>query len=323
MKSLLHKIKRAARIIGNLPRRLLGAADVNDRQLMLLGRQSCWMLRDKTMLNDLSDAEFRVYSQWGEDGILEWLIQNITCAETTFVEFGVENYTEANTRFLIENRNWRGLIMDGSESHMRSVRSGPLYWKHDLQAVTAFITRENINDLLSANGCGGDIGLLSIDIDGNDYWILKAIEAARPSILVVEYNPILGDTVPVTVPYDSGFRRFDAHYSGLYFGASIGAVRHAAEEKGYRFVGTCSNGINAFFVLEEQFSVLEPKLSNITAYPSRHRDSRDRDGALSHTAGAQRLKLIEDMPVICIEDGREARLRDLGPLYSEDWLRGM
>ena len=196
---------------------------------------------------------------------------------------------------------------------MALVRQSELFWKHDLTAVAAFITRENIDGLLEQNDFVGDIGLLSIDIDGNDYWVLEAIDAIQPIILICEYNPILGDTVPVAVPYDPDFIRFDTHYSGLYFGASIGAIRHAAEKKGYAFVGTNSHGINAFFVRKDHFEYVGPLLRNIRCYPSRHRDSRDEAGALSYAAGAERLELIKDMPVIRIEDGSEVLLSTLIP----------
>lgn len=320
---MLEKLKHLIRAIQSVPGSFHYQIDVHERQLMLMGRQCAWMLQQNPDLDDLAGAEFRVFSQWGEDGIIEWLIQNTPIANTTFVEFGVENYMEANTRFLIQNRNWRGLILDGNPAHMDYVRSTPLYWKHDLTAACAFVTRENINDVLEDNGFNGDIGLLSVDIDGNDYWVAEAIETINPAILIMEYNPIFGDRVPVTVPYDPEFSRFNAHYSGLYFGASIGAVRALAERKGYRFVGTCSNGINAFFLREELFAHVEPKLETIRAFSSRHRDSRDEHGNLSYTAGAARLALIEDMPVVCIEDGQQRSLRELGPLYSESWRAGM
>ena len=320
---MLEKAKHLIRAIQSIPGSFHYQIDVHERQLMLMGRQCAWMLQQNPELADLAGAEFRVFSQWGEDGIIEWLIQNLPIKETTFVEFGVENYMEANTRFLIQNRNWRGLILDGNAAHMDYVRSTPLYWKHDLTAACAFVTRENINEVLKDNGFSGKIGLLSVDIDGNDYWVAGAIDVIDPAILIMEYNPVFGDMVPVTVPYDAGFSRFNAHYSGMYFGASIGAVRELAERKGYRFVGTCSNGINAFFVREELFAHIEPKLKSLKAYPSRHRDSRDQHGNLSYAAGEDRLALIDDMPVVCVADGEQRLLRDLGPLYSESWLADM
>jgi methyltransferase FkbM-like protein len=296
---------------------------IRDRELMILGRMASWEIQQRRKIDTLKDIEFRLYSQWGEDGIVEWLVQNIPIEEKSFIEFGVENYKEANTRFLLQNHNWKGLVLDGNQEYMDSIRKEELFWKYDLTAKSAFITIENINELIEKNGFIGDIGLLSVDIDGNDYWVLKAIDIVKPCILVCEYNPIFGDLNAITVPYHSDFTRFNAHYSGLYFGASIGAIRFAAENKGYKFVGTCSNGINAFFVRDDLFIHVETLIGDIRAYPSRHRDSRDRSGNLSFASGVDRLNLIKNMPVINVENDTEVRLSELGDLYSEEWLSCM
>ena len=211
--------------------------------------------------------------------------------------------------------------MDGSETHMNYVKQDQIYWRHDLKAVPAFITRENINDLLIEHGYGENLGLLSIDIDGNDYWVLDAIKDISASILICEYNPILGDQYAITVPYDASFTRFDAHYSGLYFGASITAIVELAKKKGYEFVGTCSNGINAFFVRGELFPGIKDRIAEIKPMPSRHRDARNERGELQFTAGLERLKLIADMPVVRVDDGNsEVNIGSLQQLYSDEWV---
>ena len=289
--------------------------------LMNIGRQACWNLEKKKNIKSLYEVEFRIFSQWGEDGIIEWLIQNLPIEKTTFVEFGVENYSEANTRFLLENRNWKGLIMDGNESHMNYIKQDQIYWRHELQAITAFITRENINELLKEYGYGSNLGILSIDVDGNDYWLLDAIKDVSASILICEYNPILGDRYAITVPYKPNFTRFDAHYSGLYFGASIKALIDLAKKKGYEFIGTCSNGINAFFVDSKLFPNIKEKIVNIKPMPSRHRDARDKSGQLQYTAGLERLDLIKSMPVVLLDDdNREVIIDDLKQVYSDEWI---
>ena len=272
---------------------------------------------------DLSEVEFRVFSQWGEDGIIEWLAEHVPVPNTRFVEFGVETFREANCRFLLQNRNWKGLVMDGSEPNLASLKALPLYWMYDLTAKPAFVSAENINQLIKEAGFDGPLGILSIDIDGNDYWVWKAIDVVDPAIVICEYNPILGDTRPVVVPYDPKFYRFDAHYSGLYFGSSIAALKHLAKEKGYTFLGTNSNGINAFFVKDALADKVLPLLKEQKAFPSRHRDSRDKAGNLSFTGGAARFALIADMPVIDVETGETIRLGDIDKPYSEAWLKAM
>jgi hypothetical protein len=295
-----------------------------DRQLLLSGRMASWRNKEKERVCNLGDAEFRIYSQWGEDGIIDWLVEHVPMNRNTFVEFGVENYQESNTRFLLQNRNWRGLIFDGNKDYMESVRKEDIYWKYDINAVCAFITRDNIDSLLLENGMEGDIGLLSIDIDGNDYWVLKDISVISPRILICEYNPVFGDLHAITVPYKVDFERLNSHHCGLYFGASIKAVCKLAESKGYSFAGTCSNGINAFFVRNDIFGSVSEKIRHKKAFPSRHRDARDCEGNLVYTPGLKRAELIKEMPVIDLDhDDRTVLIGELGDLYSNQWLQEM
>src|SRR5579884_3327829 len=104
--------------------------------LLLLGRMGSWHVRSKETISTLADAEFKVSSQWGEDGIIDWLIERarLPAHLHSFVEFGVETYQEANTRFLLQNRNWRGLVMDGSLALPQVLKKEELYWRYDLTA---------------------------------------------------------------------------------------------------------------------------------------------------------------------------------------------
>ena len=147
---------------------------------LLLGKQLSNSIREKGIVNNLSDVEFKVFSQWGDDGIIQYLIQHTEIPFKTFIEFGVENFTEANTRFLLMNDNWSGLIMDGAESNMNFVKNDSIYWKYDLQCKNVFITAENINELVASAGFDKEIGIFHIDIDGNDYWIWDAIDVIQP-----------------------------------------------------------------------------------------------------------------------------------------------
>ncbi|MGQ9368792.1 hypothetical protein [Azospirillum sp. ST 5-10] len=294
-----------------------------DRALLLAGRQASWALSQRTRLRTLADAEFRVTSQWGEDGILEWLVQNVPVSSQRFIEFGVENYRQSNTRFLLQNRNWKGLVIDGSASHVQQIRADKLYWRYDLTAVDRFITTDNINGIFEEFGFVGDIGLLSIDIDGNDYWVWDAIDSVNPDIVVCEYNAIFGDRHAVTTPYSQKFNRFDHHHSGLHAGASIAALRHLGARKGYELVGSNSTGLNAFFVRKEHMPVIEPLLERRLAYPSVFRNACDAQRRLIHVGGLDRLELIKDLPVVDVVHGVTTNLAALGPAYSDEWLRLM
>jgi hypothetical protein len=308
---------------GSAPINRRGFEAVSERILLLQGRIASRQIARSAKLRDLAEAEFRVFSQWGEDGIIDWLAEHVACPNHSFIEFGVENFREANCRFLLMNRNWKGLVMDGGAANMEAVREEELYWRHDLEAKAAFITAENIDRLISESGFCGPLGLLSIDIDGNDYWVWEAISCVEPAIVVCEVNPVFGDMRAISVPYDPDFRRFDSHWSGLHFGASIAALKHLAQRKGYRFAGTTSTGINAFFVREALAAPVLELLGEVRAYPSRHRDSRDREGRLTNAAGRERFELIRECPVVDVLTGETLALGDISHPYSETWLAGM
>lgn len=261
---------------------------------LLMGR----LLADKARLaRSLRQAEFNVFSQFGDDGIIQYLLAHVTVRSRSFVEFGVEDYREANTRFLLFNDGWRGLIMDGSAEHLATVRAEPWYWRYDLTARDAFITVENINQLLTDAGFAGPLGLLSVDIDGNDYWVWRAINAVDPDIVIVEYNAVFGAERAITVPYQPNFVRPKAHYSNLYFGASLPALCDLAAAKGYALVGCTSAGNNAFFVKNSQLGSLRSLTAAEGFVNSAFRESRDQSGQLTLLAGERRAELIRGLPV--------------------------
>ena len=259
----------------------------------------------------LWDAEFSVSSQFGDDGILQYLFSRIPAVER-FVEFGVEDYREANTRFLLQHDNWSGLILDSHPDLDTALLHQGLTILHDLTARSAFITAENIDGLIADAGFGGEIGLLSLDIDGNEYWVWKAIECARPQVVVTEYNCLFGAERSLTVPYDPAFERFAAHWSGMLCGASLPAFYGLAAEKGYAFVGCNSAGNNAYFVrrdLAAPFRVLRVDEGFVE---NKFRDTRDADGRFTRLAGRAKLELIADAEVIDLESGKPIRLREIG-----------
>jgi hypothetical protein len=294
--------------------------DSLDRSLLLQGRIAAMQIRTRSKIDHLGDIEFRVFSQWGEDGIIEWLCQKLPNIPRSFVEFGVENFTEANARFLLEHRSWRGLVMDGNATYMSSLRQQALYWRHDLTATAAFITADNINQIITENGFVGELGILSIDIDGNDYWVLEAVDCVDPAIIICEINGVFGDLKSFTIPYRPDFQRMDAHYSGQYFGCSLGAAKLLCERKGYTFIGTNTNGVNSFFVRNDIAAPIVASLREIRAWAPRHRDSRNMGGELNFLRGVGRYELIADMPVVDLMTGRLVALSELQPLYGDAFM---
>ncbi len=249
-----------------------------------------------------AEHEFRVFSQWGEDGILAHLLRHVKVPRKVFVEFGVETYVEANTRWLLVNDGWSGLVLDGGEENIATIRRDPIYWQHNLKAVQAFITRENINSLISEQGIAGEIGLLSVDIDGVDYWVWEAITAVQPAIVVAEYNSLLGPERAVTVPYDPTFQRAKAHHSHSYYGASLAALVALGRKKGMAFVGSNTAGSNAFFVRRELLAGPLRELTAAEGYVRRSfREARDAEGKLKFPTFEEEAALVNALPWVEVE----------------------
>jgi len=249
--------------------------------------------------HEIHAAEFSVYSQWGEDGILQHLLRHVPISKKVFVEFGVENYTEANTRFLLVKDNWTGLVMDGSRQNIDYIRQDDISWRFNLKAEQAFITRENINDLIRRNGIDGEIGVLSIDIDGNDYWVWEAIDVVTPAVVIVEYNHRYGPDRAVTIPYSADFQRTKAHHSNIYYGASLAALCRLGSRKGYAFVGSNTAGNNAFFVRRELKPDAIPELTPAEGFvQGKFRESRDEKGRLIFLNEAQEAAILAKLPVV-------------------------
>jgi len=294
-----------------------------EKEAVLLGKIASVKFGEMQTIDNLAQVEFSVFSQFGEDGIIDWLVQKLKISNKTFIEFGVENYVESNTRFLMMNRNWRGLVIDSNPQNIASIKEKAMYWRHDLTAACAFITRENIKQVIKENGFWGPLGILSIDLDGNDYWIMSELIELRPELLIVECNPIFGDRHPISTPYDPRFERFKNHFSGLCFGASIKALQDFAEQHDYVFLGSCINGINAFFCTKNIFHFVGGSLKNQQAWPAIHRDSRDSQKNLTFVRGKKRFDLIRECEVICLRSNTRIRLKDLDQPYSNEWMQEM
>lgn len=264
----------------------------------------------KENIDTLDEVEFQVFSQRGEDGIIQYLINKIEIPNKIFVEFGVESYTESNTRFLLINNNWSGLILDGSKENINFIKKDYIYWKYDITAVESFITKENINSLISNYTKIEDIGLLSVDIDGNDYWIWEKIDVIKPRIVVCEYNSAFGGSKKVTVPYKADFVRSKEHYSDLYFGTSLAAICELGDKKGYDFVGTTRAGVNAYFVRKDLSSKFKKFSSEEGFNESDNRDSRDENGKLSFLRHNERLNVIKKKKVFDLDSNKELTIEE-------------
>ena len=259
-------------------------------------------------IKDLSDIEFQVYSQWGEDGIIDWLINKYPEIPKSFLEIGTQDYKESNTRFLLINKNWNGFIIEADKAAVKDIKSQRIYWKHNLRAINEFITKDNINNVIKKFNIPKKIGLLSLDIDGVDYWVLKKLSALDPSIIVCEYNSLFGQKKSVTVPYKSNFIRSKEHYSNLYYGASINAFIDLMKKKNYFLIGTNSAGNNAFFVKKNIWNKVKKLIIKKKVFVSKFRESRNIKGVLTFLEKKKSLELIKNKFMIDLKDNSKKKI---------------
>lgn len=194
---------------------------------------------------DLMAQRFGYLSQNEEDGLLLAIFNRVGVKSRRFVEIGC-GMNGGNSGFLAQELGWRGLMVDALAASIEKVTVR--YTGHAVTAVQERVTREGINALIDTHGFAGDVDLLSIDIDGNDYWVWQAISACHPRVVAIEYNWLLGGTRAVTVPYDPEFDLSTIPVRG-FRGASLAALVHLGKEKGYRLVAT--ERVNAFFLRDD------------------------------------------------------------------------
>ncbi len=231
-------------------------------QKTLMQQYRLLALQGKEHLPDLRDAGFRKYSQFEEDGILLYLFSLIRPVNRTCVEICAGIGRECNTANLIINHGWWGHLFDGDPSHVARGRQFFAEHKdtslHPPRFSQAWITAENVNALIAESGVSGPVDLLSLDIDGMDYWVWKAISVIDPQVVVCEISNLIPADRALTVPYDAEFVCQDEEYRSV----SLAAMVKLGREKGYRMVGTHRFGFNAFFVKkgvgEDFFPEVEP-----------------------------------------------------------------
>ena len=262
----------------------------------------------------LWDSEVKVFSQWGEDGIIDFLLTCLNISKPKIVEFGVGEFKECNSRFTAEFRNASVYMVDSNKNLVNYVKKLDLFWKNSLFPVTDFITPKSAKEhILNAQKLLGGIDIFSIDLDGNDYWILSNLELTGVSIVICEYNPIFNE-IDCTVPRNDNFDRFDAHSSGLFFGMSLKASISIMGSKGFTFIGTNRVGNNAVFVkneIEDQVPFPKPNIYDLKMFLDwRVRESRDTSGCLNYLQATDAFKMIETLSVIDLKSGKQKRLQD-------------
>ena len=266
----------------------------------------------KHSMKDLWDAEFRVFSQFGEDGIVDLLLDELQISKPRIMEIGAGDFSECNSRFALHKRNCSAYLVDMREDLQRGLQESEIRWKASVAVEIAKIDEKNIKDIESrAIRFLKYIDVISLDIDGIDFWIAQHINWNGIKIAIVEYNPVFGAKLSVSIPKDTFSSRFEHHYSGLVYGASLLAWIEFFASKDMRFVGTNRAGNNAFFVpssLAGNLPFRLPDISQLDAYVDwQIRDSRNQDQTLSSLSLEQARNLISGVELIDTQTLRKVK----------------
>lgn len=288
-----------------------------DKMLLAIGRlMASNQITNMDKIKCLSDAEFKVFSQWGEDGILNYVFEVLGLSKPRIMEVGASDFIECNSRFAAEHRNASVYAVDLNSKLKNTVQAMDLSWKNHIFPVQAKITPENIQSHeKQANELMFGIDLVSFDIDGNDYWCLEKMLLKNVSAVVVEVNPLFGDKINVTVPRDDSFERTKSHFSNLFFGMSYKASQTLLGKKGFTCIGSNLAGNNIFFVRKEFVDKFEQILNDgvptVWVNDWNVRESRDKEFSLSYLSNGDRLNQILECTVFDLDLNQNIILRDL------------
>jgi hypothetical protein len=279
----------------------------NYEQLIIaIGRQNAMFFQQPNfMATQTRDVGFKVFSQFDEDGIMTYLIEKFQIIRPNILEIGVGNFTECNSRWLVENFNAKCVVVDKNSDLPKNLEKMGYRQKNDILVINTWVDQKSIKEVESASkNFLTKIDVISIDLDGIDYWIAKELDFTNVSIAIVEINPFFGSTESLTIPYKKDFERRKAHHSQLYFGASIGAYIKLFRNFGMTFIGFNSAANNAFFVKNSLLEFIKqfelPSAENI-AYALEnysYKESLGLDGQKTYLNMQEGRKLIRDLPTI-------------------------
>ncbi|MFM8438643.1 MAG: hypothetical protein ACKOAX_09205 [Candidatus Kapaibacterium sp.] len=296
MKSLIKKIPGARRVVNAVRRHRarrrpeLDAVHQQRQQVLLQGYE-----RDarggRATHARIADAGFRVFSQSDEDGIILYILASIGMKDRRVVELCCGNGHECMATNLILNHGYEGFLFDGDADNIRSAKLFFASRKETFSVAPvlrqAWITRDNINDLLTSAGVSGEIDLLSLDMDGNDYYIWEAIDVIRPRLCVFETHNIIPGDRSLTIPYDPAFTCWDKKGALRDFrSVSLAAMKKLSEAKGYRMIGAHRMGFNVFFLRNDIAPDLFPAVSIADVH----------DNPFTRHAQATRWPAVQNLP---------------------------
>jgi hypothetical protein len=285
--------KRAQRLIANAIPPCRSDPDSASQQMQrnIVNQYLTFKFNGIAPYPNIRDAGFRVYSQFEEDGIILYVLSMIGFKTRRVVEMCCGGGHECMAANLIINHGFDGYLFDGSVENIRHAESffasRPDCLLNAPSLTRAWITAENVNELLRSSGCGGEVDLLSLDMDGNDYWVWKAISAINPRLIICETHNIIPADKSLTIRYDPAFdRSLRPQNEQDYLSASLLAMQRLFKRRGYRLIGGHRHGFNVFFLREDEGAECFPEASVQEIH----------DNRFTRSAQAQRWPGVMDMP---------------------------
>lgn len=213
----------------------------------------------------LRDVGFQIYSQFEEDGLLLYIFALVGTTNKRVIEICAGDGIQCMAANLIVNHGWDGLLFDGDLKNIERGKTfysqNSLTWIHQPKLCQAWITTNNVNELIEKNGFTGEIDLLSVDLDGNDYWILKALNNINPRVVICETHNVIPSDLSLSIPYDPEFFIGKNGMHKDFTSASLLAFNKLLKEKGYRLVGAHRHGFNAIFIRNDVGEEYFPEVS--------------------------------------------------------------
>lgn len=210
--------------------------------LLLLSFSNIFSISTKPKLSDFTS---KVYSQSGEDGIIKKIFEIIGTKSKVCIEFGADDgFSLSNTAHLWTTQGWRGILIEGAQDRFdRLVENTKSYDCIQICKYVGNNVEDSLEAILETYNIKNEIDLLSIDIDGNDYYIFESLNKLRPRVIMCEFNPTIPAHLDIYPEYNN------------YIGCSVTALIRIAKSKGYELVSLLSP--NVFFVLKEEFHKFE------------------------------------------------------------------
>jgi hypothetical protein len=240
---------------------------------------------------NIRDAGFRVFSQFEEDGIILYVLAMIGFKTRRVVEMCIGDGSECMATNLILNHGFDGYLFDGDENNIQQAEA---FFRAKKECLLyspvlsqAWITAENVDDLLVNSGAGGEVDLFSLDIDGNDYWVWKAVTAINPRLLIFETHHGIPADRSLTIEYRPDFNRADRPVAEQdYINASLLAMQKLCKSKGYRMIGAHRHGFNVLFLRQDEGTKFFPEVSIEQIH----------DNHWTRLAQVERWPVVKDMP---------------------------